>query len=167
MCNKFRDSLKPVFKLPAKKVNEIADETENNSAEYVSIYYLVEEDTIDVFSNVGKEHNIISLTFEDTAVEGLIVFRTFAKYNGNSPQRKFYIKLADGSITEYKGVQEDTVAGGLTLKALANSENDRVSYMPNAELINDSTEHLISIAITDVNYNISGVLLNIAHAQDK
>lgn len=69
-----------------------------------------------------------------------------------------YIKIVDGAITDYKGVQQDTVIDGISIKGLARSEDDRVAYMPNAELILDTSERFIQISI-DSNYLLTGAVV--------
>lgn len=140
--------------------------------EYVNHDELVRDDEIDIFARVDREHHVLLLEFEDNITNGLIVFKTFAvngskasieagDENHHERQRRFYIKIVDGAITDYKGVQEDTVVDGITIKGLARSEDDRVAYMPNAELrplvevsnetILDTSERFIQISI-DSNY---------------
>lgn len=92
---------------------------------------------------------------EDTINAGLIIFRIFVGGQENSWQRRLYIKLEDNNIVEYKGVQEDTVVDGISIKFLARSEDDRVTYMPNAEMTNNIT----TIPITSKDYKVSGVIV--------
>ena len=172
MCNKFRETLKPVFKKLANRINELTEEVTNIDIseklndyapltklnECVKVYDLVREDVIDIFANVDNEHHVITFTFEDNIVNGLIIFKTFAKNNEASRQRRFYIKIAEGEIIDYKGVQTDTTIDGITIKGLAQSESDRVAYMPTAELIMDTSERFILINI-DENYIIAGVVI--------
>ena len=184
ICNRFRDSLKPTFKQIATRINEVSDEfvelqdkvhelqnidvTDQLTAletkftdklkEYVSHYELVRDDEIDIFARVDQEHHVLLLEFEDNVVNGLIVFKAFAVNGSNERQRRFYIKIVDGTITDYKGVQQDTVVDGITIKALARSEDDRVAYMPTAELILDTSERFIQISI-DSSYTVTGAVV--------
>ncbi len=156
--------MKPLFKLLALKVNEISelfkllDQNGIELMNYVNKNELKRDDIIDIFPSVDNEHKVIKFEFEDNIINGLIVFKTFANNNSTSRQRRFYIKIADGEITDYKGVQDDLVIDGISLKGLANSESDRINYMPEANLILDNTEKLISIQFSS-NYSLTGVII--------
>ena len=174
ICNRFRHTLKPVINVIANKVNELDDKVNNIDVsnelstlenkintkfnEYVSKYELSRDDEIDIFARFDNEHKVILFEFEDNIVNGIIVFKIFAVNGSNNRQRRFYIKITDGTIVDYKGVQENITIDGLTIKGLANSENDRVSYMPNAELVLDTSERFISITVNE-NYLITGVVV--------
>lgn len=83
----------------------------------------------------------------------MIVFETCTVTNTGNRQRRFIIKIADGVIVEYKGVTSETIT--FIIKPLAISEDYRVEYMPNVDLILDSTKKLISTPFnSEVNYYI-------------
>ena len=65
VCNQFRETLKPAFKLLATKINELA------SNEYISKNDLIRSDTIDIVSE--KVNNEIHLKAEDVITDGKIV----------------------------------------------------------------------------------------------
>ena len=168
IANRFRDSLKPAFKLLVARINEITESVDSideaNSAlqidineqlaNYISKNDLVRSDTVDGFAKVDQENNKILYEFEDNIADGLLVFRTFANNNTISRQRRFYVNVANGSIAEYKGVQTDVEIEGIPVKGLANSETDRTTYMPNAEL----SDKVIYISY-DPNYALTGVII--------
>ena len=77
LCNQFRETLKPIFKLLALKVNEIANEFEYNATfledNYIQKSDLKRDDTIDV---VGKYINgEVHLGAEDIITDGTIKAR--------------------------------------------------------------------------------------------
>ena len=158
ICNRFRDTLKQPIKLLVKRINEISDEV--GMLNYISKDELIRDDTIDIFPRV--ENSTLILELEDTIIHGLIVFKIFVKSAGNSVsqlQRRLYIKVVDGEITAYKGVQDENITiDGVTIKLLARSEDDRVAYMPTATLILDNTERLISIPISS-EYSVTGAVI--------
>lgn len=171
ICNTFRDSLKPAFKMLTNRVYELTEEMQNIDVtdqlttleskfdnklkEYVGKNELVRDDEIDIFARYDNDNKVLLLEFEDNIVSGLIIFKIFAKSDSTTRQRRLYIKIVDGSITEYHGVQSDTTVDGFDLKRLARSEDDKLAYFPNAELILDPSEKLISIPVNS-EYLISG-----------
>ena len=168
IANRFRDSLKPAFKLLVARITELTDSVDSideatsalhigmneQLANYINKNDLVRSDTVDGFARVDQENTQILLEFEDNIADGLLVFRTFASNDTVSRQRRFYVKVASGSITEYKGVQTDVEIEGIPVKGLANSETDRTTYMPNAEL----NDKFIYISY-DPNYALTGVII--------
>ncbi len=147
----------------SEQMTTLETKINNKLKAYVNKDELIRDDAIDIFPRVDHEHSVLLFEFEDNIVSGLIVFKTFAVSESNERQRRFYIKIVDGVIVDYKGVQTETTiegsfAGGITIKPLAKSEDDRLAFMPTAELIMDSTERLITIAI-DSNYKITGAVI--------
>lgn len=86
----------------------------------------------------------------------MIAFKTFTVTNTGNRQRRFIIKIADGVIVEYKGVISETIT--FIIKPLAINENYRVAYMPNVDLILDSTKKLISTPFNS-DYIITGAFV--------
>ena len=82
------------------------------------------------------------------------MFRTYAVSNDANRPRRYYVKIVNGTVSQYKGVQIDVVVDGISIKALAQSEDDRLAYMPQARLYNNS----ISISCSQ-DYIISGVVV--------
>ena len=152
ICNTFRESLKPAFKMLTNRCLELSDEVTN--AAYITKDDLVRDDTVDVFASVSA--STLLLEFEDAILNGLIVFKIFVKNKvaDTSIVRRMYIKVSDGVIAEYKGVQDaDVTIDGITIKLLARSEDDRAAYMPTAVL----EEQRIAIAI-NAEYNVAGAV---------
>ena len=131
ICNRFRDSLKPLLKLLGNRVNEVAEEVNSfditdQLQNYINKNELVREDVIDVIGKV--DNGKVILEPEDVIVSGLIVFKL---YIGNL-QRRFYITIENKEIIDYKGIQEEIELKGTIFKPLARSEDDRKVYLPNA-----------------------------------
>ncbi|KAK8895670.1 hypothetical protein M9Y10_024140 [Tritrichomonas musculus] len=128
ICNRFRHTLKPVINVIANKVNELDDKVNNIDVsnelstlenkintkfnEYISKYEFSRDDEIDIFARFDNEHKVIFFEFEDNIVNGKIVFKIFAANGSNNRQRRFYIKITDGTrrfyikIVNYKDVQD-------------------------------------------------------------
>ncbi|WP_347294444.1 hypothetical protein, partial [Helicobacter typhlonius] len=136
VCNQFRDSLKPLFKLLATKINEIESDFETALTNYINKNELTRDDKIDITVNVDKENNNILFEAEDNINTGLMVFQVYVGNDTKQFRRRVYVKVIDGQIEEYKGVQQnmevnDPVSGeNVSLKLLAHSEEDRVAYFP-------------------------------------
>ncbi|WP_300485523.1 hypothetical protein, partial [uncultured Brachyspira sp.] len=160
VCNQFRDSLKPLFKLLATKINEIESDFETALTNYINKNELTRDDKIDITVNVDKENNNILFEAEDNINTGLLVFQVYVGNDTKQFRRRVYVKVIEGQIEEYKGVQEDILVNdpatgeNVSLKLLAHSEEDRVAYFPDI-IINGKT-----ITIESQNeYRIWGVVI--------
>ena len=99
VCNQFRETLKPAFKLLATKINELA------SNEYISKNDLIRSDTIDIVSE--KVNNEIHLKAEDVITDGKIVVRLLIQNVSEANDIDYVehiltININDGVI-EYQG----------------------------------------------------------------
>ena len=136
ICNKCRETLKPAFKTLATKINEIESDFETALTNYINKNELTRDDKIDIIVNVDKENNNILFEAEDNINTGLMVFQVYVGNDTKQFRRRVYVKVIDGQIEEYKGVQQnmevnDPVSGeNVSLKLLAHSEEDRVAYFP-------------------------------------
>lgn len=166
LCNRFRDSLKPVFKTICQKVEEVASDLEFNGEHITEINNkydalfskciiydeLVRDDTIDVITKI--ENNNIILEAEDEINTGLIVLLI---YVGDKSQwrRRVYIKIEEKVITEYKGIQVETTLNDIVFKPLARSEDDRANYF--SDIILDGNSIVIEV---QNEYKISGIIVD-------
>ena len=172
LCNKFRDSLKPAFKMLCNRVSEVSEEVQSidvtdqlkeyakltNLNEYIRKDELARDDKIDITATFVDGN--IKFEAEDTISNGLLVYQLYVGNAQKQFRRRIYISILDGIVDEYMGVQEDTEAYDATtgeyipMKGLAHSEEDRVAYM---EVVNVEDKS-ITIPV-DSTYKIVGIVV--------
>ena len=116
LCNHFRETLKPSFKLLATKIEEV--ETDLNFSnttidtkieeiknDFVNKSDLVRDDKIDI--RCACSTRFVRLTAEDTIDVGTIRIKVFVA--GKDPQI-ISITFNNSQITEYKGIDDETEA---------------------------------------------------------
>ena len=64
LCNKFRDSLKPAFKMLCNRVEEVSEDTVDVTEqlnEYIRKDELTRDDVVDVFAKIDNDNHVITL----------------------------------------------------------------------------------------------------------
>lgn len=109
--------MKPTLRLLFPRINEITKEVEitnyhwnnytwkyNKFVEYVNKDEHARDGTIDIFLRVVNEKHELLFEFENNIVSELIVFKTFAVNGSDERNRRFFIKITEGAIEDYKSV---------------------------------------------------------------
>ncbi|KAK8880947.1 hypothetical protein M9Y10_003653 [Tritrichomonas musculus] len=103
ICNHFRHSLKPAFKLLTDKFEEL------ENREYISQSNLIRDDVIDVVGKYSK--GVVQLEAEDDITDGIIkarlMVRKVSEFNDVDYEENIItINIVNGEISEYQGTSD-------------------------------------------------------------
>ena len=74
-----------------EQITTIESKFNKKLEEYVNLDELIREDQNDIFARVDQENHILLFEFEDTIINGIIVYRIFAKTESAQRTRRLYI----------------------------------------------------------------------------
>ncbi|KAK8890694.1 hypothetical protein M9Y10_035479 [Tritrichomonas musculus] len=145
ICNHFRHSMKPAFKMLTEKIEEI----DNN--DYIKKSDLIRSDTIDIITHYQDEQAAVLFQAEDELINGICVFKLFT----SEGQKQLYFKIEEGEIIEYKGVDTTTTIDDITLDGKEKSEEYRTKYLSKINKIDKN----VIITGDNQNYKIVGCII--------
>ncbi|KAK8853643.1 hypothetical protein M9Y10_017204 [Tritrichomonas musculus] len=145
ICNHFRHSMKPAFKMLTEKIEEI----DNN--DYIKKSDLIRSDTIDIITHYQDEQAAVLFQAEDELINGICVFKLFT----SEGQKQLYFKIEEGEIIEYKGVDTTTTIDDITIEGKEKSEEYRTKYLSKINKIDKN----VIITGDNQNYKIVGCII--------